>query len=110
MAPNRRNSVPCTDKGRAIKGLIVCNNMDLEPLDLQNGLSLGFYQPSPEVLIYIFLLRTLPSASVIDLRSLVSKCWPKLYHNYKDVQIYCCLAIYMTLILVVKVERNVLSH
>ena len=39
------------DKGRAIKGFVVCNNRDLEPLDLQNGLSLGCYQPSPEVLI-----------------------------------------------------------
>ena len=39
------------DKGRAIKGLVVCINRDLEPLDLQNGLVLGFYQLSPEVLI-----------------------------------------------------------
>ncbi len=39
------------DKGHAIKGLVVCNNRDLEPLDLQNGLALGCYQPSPEVLI-----------------------------------------------------------
>ncbi len=39
------------DKVRTIKGLIVCNNWDLEPLDLLNGLSLGCYQPSPEVLI-----------------------------------------------------------
>ncbi len=39
------------DKGRAIKGLVVCNNGDLEPLDLQNGLALGCYQSSPEVLI-----------------------------------------------------------
>ncbi len=31
-------------KGRAIKGLVVCNN--LEPLDLLNGLALGCYQPS----------------------------------------------------------------
>ena len=37
-----------SEKGRAIKGLVVCNNWDLEPLD---GLALGFYQPSPEVLI-----------------------------------------------------------
>ena len=54
MAPNSRNSVPCTvrtpDKGRAIKGLVVCNNWDLEPLDLLNGLALGCYQPSFEVL------------------------------------------------------------
>ena len=39
------------DKGRAINMLVVCNNRDLEPLDLQNGLALGCYQPSPEVLI-----------------------------------------------------------
>ena len=29
------------DKGRAIKGLVVCNSWDLEPLDLINGLALG---------------------------------------------------------------------
>ena len=29
------------DKVRAIKGLFVCNNWDLEPLDLLNGLALG---------------------------------------------------------------------
>ncbi len=39
------------DKGRAIKGLVVCNYWDLEPYDLPNGLALGCYQPSPEVLI-----------------------------------------------------------
>ena len=39
------------DKGCAIKGLVVCNNWDLEPLDLLNGLALGCYQPSPEVWI-----------------------------------------------------------
>ena len=39
------------DNGRAIKGLIVCNNRDLEPLNLQNGLALWCYQPSPEELI-----------------------------------------------------------
>ena len=39
------------DKGRAIKGLVVCNSWDLEPLDLLNGLALGCYQPSPEVLL-----------------------------------------------------------
>ncbi len=37
-------------KGRAIKGLVVCNYRYLKPLDLQNGLALGCYQPSPEVL------------------------------------------------------------
>ena len=35
----------------AIKGLVVCNNWDLEPLDLLNGLALGGYQLSLEVLI-----------------------------------------------------------
>ena len=39
------------DKGRAIKGFVVCNNWDLEPLDLLKGLALGCYQPSSEVLI-----------------------------------------------------------
>ena len=37
------------DKGRAIKMLVVCNEWDLEPLDLLNGLALGCSQPSPEV-------------------------------------------------------------
>ncbi len=43
------------DKGRTIKGLVVCNDWDLDPLDLLNGLALGFYQPSPEVLIVLLL-------------------------------------------------------
>ncbi len=37
------------DKGRAIKGLFVCNFWDLKPLDPLNGLALGCYQPNPEV-------------------------------------------------------------
>ena len=41
------------DKGRTIKGLVVCNNWDLENLDLVNGLVQGCYQPSPEVLIVL---------------------------------------------------------
>ncbi len=41
------------DKGRAIKGLVVSNNWDLEPMDLLNGLALGCYQPSPEVFIIL---------------------------------------------------------
>ncbi len=51
----RRNTLTCTlktssrDKGRAIIGLIVCNGMDLGPLDQVNGLALGCYQLSPEV-------------------------------------------------------------
>ena len=40
------------DKGRAIKGFVVRNNCDLEPLDLLNGLVLGCYQLSPELLTY----------------------------------------------------------
>ena len=38
-------------KDRAIRGLFVCNNWDLELLDLLNGLALNCNQPSPEVLI-----------------------------------------------------------
>ena len=37
------------DKGRAIKGFIVCNDLELEPLDLMNGLALGWYQVSAPV-------------------------------------------------------------
>ena len=48
-----------SDKGRAVKGLIVCNNKDLEPLDLQNGLALGCYQPFLEVLIVLTIVLTL---------------------------------------------------
>ena len=39
------------DKGRAIKRLVFCHSLDLEPLDLPNGLALGCYQPSPKVLL-----------------------------------------------------------
>ncbi len=39
------------DKSRAIKRLVVCNNWDLEPMDLLKGLALGCYQLSPELLI-----------------------------------------------------------
>jgi len=43
------------DKGRAIKGLLVCNNWDLKPLDLLNGLALlDCYQPCPKVLFSLF--------------------------------------------------------
>ncbi len=38
-------------KGHKIKGLVVCNGWTLEPLDLLNGLALGCYQPSLDVLI-----------------------------------------------------------
>ena len=33
------------DIGRTIKGLVVCNSWDLEPLDLLNGLALIFSNP-----------------------------------------------------------------
>ena len=38
-----------SNKGRSIKGFVVCNSWDLEPWDPLNGLALGCYQPSPEV-------------------------------------------------------------
>ena len=37
------------DKGRGIKGLVVSNGWDQEPLDLLKGLALDCYQRSPEV-------------------------------------------------------------
>ncbi len=44
------------DKGSTIKELVVCNNWELEPLDLRSGLALGCYQPSHtmEVLIVFY--------------------------------------------------------
>ncbi len=39
------------NKGHAMKGLVICNNWDLEPSDLLIGLALDCYQPSPEELI-----------------------------------------------------------
>ncbi len=53
------------DKGRAINGLVFCDNWDVEPLELLNVLALGCYQPSPEVLIvYILLIRFIPQGMV----------------------------------------------
>ena len=48
---NRRNhaQLGITDKGLAIKGLVVCNDWDLEPLDLLNSLAVACHKPSPEV-------------------------------------------------------------
>ncbi len=39
------------DKGRAIKGLVVCNTWDLEPLGPAKRSGPRFYQPSSKVLI-----------------------------------------------------------
>ncbi len=50
-ATQYREEFGLPDKVRVIKGLVVCNNWDLEPLDLLYGHALGCYQPSPEVLI-----------------------------------------------------------
>ncbi len=44
------------DKGRTVKGLVVCIEWDLEPLEQPEGLTLGCYQPSPEVLIVNYML------------------------------------------------------
>ena len=54
LAQNKRatyyhEQLELPDKGRAIKGLVVCNNWDLEPLDFLNGLALGCYQASPDL-------------------------------------------------------------
>ncbi len=39
------------DKCRAIKGLVVRNDWDLEPLYLLSGLALGCYKPSSPVVV-----------------------------------------------------------
>ena len=36
------------NKSRTIKGLVVCNNWDLQSFDLLNCLALGCYKPFPE--------------------------------------------------------------
>ena len=50
LAQNRFNDynvqLGLTDKDRAIKGLVICNTCDVEPLDLLYCLALGCYQPS----------------------------------------------------------------
>ncbi len=46
-ATQYHTQVGLPDKNRAIIGLFVCNNWDLDPLDLLNGLALGCYRPSP---------------------------------------------------------------
>ncbi len=73
LSPSRRNSVPCTvgllDKGHAFKWLVVCNNWDLEPLDLLNGMALCCYQLSPEVLI---VLRCGASHSLLSYHNILS--------------------------------------
>ncbi len=63
------------DKDRAIKGLVVCNNRDPEPLDLPNGLALGCYQPSPEVLIVLTTPHTISQTEfdIFKLSSVVFK-------------------------------------
>ncbi len=52
-APQYHAQVRLPNKGRAIKELVVCNNWDIERLDLLNSVALGCYQPSPEVLIVL---------------------------------------------------------
>ncbi len=79
LAPNRRNSVPCTVRTSrqrlAIKVLFVCNSWDLEPLDLLIGLALGCYQPSPEVL-FIIIDKTAES-----FRKDSSNIYEHIFHN-----------------------------
>ncbi len=57
LAPNRRKSVQCTvmtSRRRSCNQRVGClNNWNLQPLDLLNGMALGCYQPSPEVLIVL---------------------------------------------------------
>ncbi len=56
MSDAQHTQLELPDKGRSIKELVVCNDWDLEPLDLLNGLALGCYQPSPEVLIVLYCI------------------------------------------------------
>ncbi len=51
LDPNRPCTVRTSRQRSCNKGLVVCNNWDIEPLELLNGPALNCYQPSPEVLI-----------------------------------------------------------
>ena len=48
-ATNYHAQLVLLDKERAIKGFVVYNIWNLEPLDLINSLALNFYQPFLEV-------------------------------------------------------------
>ena len=48
-ATQYNTQVGLPDKGRAIKGLVVCSDWDLESMDLLKGLALGCYKPFREV-------------------------------------------------------------
>ncbi len=56
------------DKGRAIKGLVVCHDWDLKPLDLPkvNGPALGCYQLSPDKVGVVWLISFQIGQAVID--------------------------------------------
>ncbi len=50
------NSYDFQTKVDQSKGLVICKNWDLKPLNLLNSLALGCYQPSPEVLIVLMFM------------------------------------------------------
>ena len=62
---NRSNALLCTVKTEVVqsKGGLSGKGLDLDPLDLLNGLSLACYQPSPEVFNSSIKVVGFPSSS-----------------------------------------------
>ncbi len=86
-----------TDKGREIKGLVVCNSWDLEPLDLLNGLAICCYQPSTEVRlvssreVFVLSLKLIldvetPFPIIFNFSTYVRPLWGALTHKVLTLQ------------------------
>ncbi len=58
-------------KGCVIKGLVVCNNWNLESLDLLNGLALGCYQPTLRYYSY-YVIQSISSSLDVFLSLLLN--------------------------------------
>ncbi len=82
LAPNRRNSVPFTVRTSRQRSctqrLVVCNNWDLERLDLLNGQALGCYQHSVLIVLTFNPLNARPLYA--GLQSITPRQPP--YSNY----------------------------
>ena len=77
------------DKGRAMKGIVVFNSWDLEPLDLLNVLALGCCQSSPEYDSYKL-------SDIFNVNSNNYPFWLPIYYNiYVYIHKQVHLSIYI---------------
>ena len=61
-----------TDRGHAIKWLVVCNNLDLEPLDLLNGIATKYDSCKGLKLKVLLNLSFLDNCNLLYLLNLLS--------------------------------------